>query len=339
VAIMVSAGWYPDPTHVHEHRYWDGNEWTEHVADGGASAIAPLAPGAAFPPPAVALGAAEPAVADMTDPAATPRRSSAKARRLVGGALVAVVLIVLAAVALRGVGGGTSHASGGGGSAKTATTTAAAASTKRTPATCTTDSTHTCAWTLCNPDGSPTTAPPKSSAGLVECASDFGDAPKIAHSATGAENDPLPLGASAPAPDDSSSAGWNVTVSSFTSVDKITDDMGSSCHADKGYEFVEITVHATWTGVGLGDISQGASEFGLDGNDQSSYVADNPPETSQDSGCTPDGFVVCPSNGLCNNDGGTSAGESVDGVVMFEIPNYVTPLTANLRDDIYWSVK
>jgi hypothetical protein len=58
---MVSAGWYPDPLHDHEHRYWDGNEWTEHVADGGASAIAPLAPGAALPPPGVALGAAEPA--------------------------------------------------------------------------------------------------------------------------------------------------------------------------------------------------------------------------------------------------------------------------------------
>jgi len=26
------AGWYPDPAGRHEHRYWDGARWTEHVA-------------------------------------------------------------------------------------------------------------------------------------------------------------------------------------------------------------------------------------------------------------------------------------------------------------------
>lgn len=29
------ANWYPDPTGRHEHRYWDGSVWTEHVSDHG----------------------------------------------------------------------------------------------------------------------------------------------------------------------------------------------------------------------------------------------------------------------------------------------------------------
>jgi hypothetical protein len=29
------AGWYPDPTHRYEQRYWDGTTWTDNVARGG----------------------------------------------------------------------------------------------------------------------------------------------------------------------------------------------------------------------------------------------------------------------------------------------------------------
>jgi len=29
------AAWYPDPSKRFELRYWDGTEWTEHVARGG----------------------------------------------------------------------------------------------------------------------------------------------------------------------------------------------------------------------------------------------------------------------------------------------------------------
>jgi len=29
------AAWYPDPSKRFELRYWDGAEWTEHVARGG----------------------------------------------------------------------------------------------------------------------------------------------------------------------------------------------------------------------------------------------------------------------------------------------------------------
>jgi Protein of unknown function (DUF2510) len=29
----VPAGWFPDPGRAHQLRYWDGQTWTEHVAD------------------------------------------------------------------------------------------------------------------------------------------------------------------------------------------------------------------------------------------------------------------------------------------------------------------
>ena len=42
------AGWYPDPTQRHEHRYYDGTEWTDHVSDQGVASTDPL--GAMTPP-------------------------------------------------------------------------------------------------------------------------------------------------------------------------------------------------------------------------------------------------------------------------------------------------
>ncbi len=36
------AAWHPDPTGRHEHRYWDGDRWTEHVADAGVATTDPL---------------------------------------------------------------------------------------------------------------------------------------------------------------------------------------------------------------------------------------------------------------------------------------------------------
>ena len=38
-APRAQAGWYPDPTGRHEHRYWDGNAWTLDVADDGVPGI------------------------------------------------------------------------------------------------------------------------------------------------------------------------------------------------------------------------------------------------------------------------------------------------------------
>jgi hypothetical protein len=40
--VSSPAAWHPDPTGRHEHRYWDGERWTEHVADAGVAAEDPL---------------------------------------------------------------------------------------------------------------------------------------------------------------------------------------------------------------------------------------------------------------------------------------------------------
>ena len=34
-SAAAPAAWYPDPSTRFELRYWDGTEWTEHVARGG----------------------------------------------------------------------------------------------------------------------------------------------------------------------------------------------------------------------------------------------------------------------------------------------------------------
>ncbi len=39
-----AAGWFPDPSGAHEHRYWDGQEWTEHVANAGVQSVDPPSP-------------------------------------------------------------------------------------------------------------------------------------------------------------------------------------------------------------------------------------------------------------------------------------------------------
>jgi hypothetical protein len=36
------AGWLPDPRGRHEFRYWDGTNWTDHVADSGLAGIDPV---------------------------------------------------------------------------------------------------------------------------------------------------------------------------------------------------------------------------------------------------------------------------------------------------------
>jgi hypothetical protein len=38
-AGAAPAGWYADPSGRHQMRYWDERQWTEHVGDGGATAV------------------------------------------------------------------------------------------------------------------------------------------------------------------------------------------------------------------------------------------------------------------------------------------------------------
>ena len=45
----MTQAWYPDPGGRHQFRYWDGQVWTDHVADNGMASVDPL------PPPASQL--------------------------------------------------------------------------------------------------------------------------------------------------------------------------------------------------------------------------------------------------------------------------------------------
>lgn len=40
-SVVVPAGWYPDPTGRHQHRYWQGATWTELVSDAGCTSNDP----------------------------------------------------------------------------------------------------------------------------------------------------------------------------------------------------------------------------------------------------------------------------------------------------------
>jgi hypothetical protein len=39
-----APGWQADPTGRHDHRYWDGSSWTDHVSDAGLASTDPYAP-------------------------------------------------------------------------------------------------------------------------------------------------------------------------------------------------------------------------------------------------------------------------------------------------------
>jgi hypothetical protein len=64
----TSPGWHPDPSGKHDHRYWDGAQWTENVANAGVARIDSFEPAAPEAPtveePAETFAAEEPAAAD-----------------------------------------------------------------------------------------------------------------------------------------------------------------------------------------------------------------------------------------------------------------------------------
>ena len=43
------ADWYPDPAGRHQHRYWDGTTWSEHVSDHGRQSVDPITVSAPLP--------------------------------------------------------------------------------------------------------------------------------------------------------------------------------------------------------------------------------------------------------------------------------------------------
>ncbi len=116
--MRFPPAWYPDPTGRHDHRWWDGAEWTAHVADAGRASTDPL-PDA--PAGVARAGTASDAGTDVPTAPATgaatgqaPRIAVAAlvvgvAAGLLGwipflGVAVAVAAVVLALVARRRTG-------------------------------------------------------------------------------------------------------------------------------------------------------------------------------------------------------------------------------------------
>lgn len=92
--VSSPAAWHPDPTGRHEHRYWDGDRWTEHVADQGVATTDPLdgptsgSAGASADQPAmppIESDPGSPASSGPSDPAAPQAQPFASAGGSVGG--------------------------------------------------------------------------------------------------------------------------------------------------------------------------------------------------------------------------------------------------------------
>lgn len=91
--MSTSAGWYPDPRDEHEHRWWDGARWTEHVATSGRTSRAPVTPSGTSggsPSP----GAAPPRVG--TSPPPPPARPPGRPTRTNGKAVASLVVGLVA---------------------------------------------------------------------------------------------------------------------------------------------------------------------------------------------------------------------------------------------------
>jgi len=63
------AHWAADPSGRHEHRYWDGTRWTDHVADQGRTSVDPIA---ADPTSSAAATAAADDQSSVAQPSAAP---------------------------------------------------------------------------------------------------------------------------------------------------------------------------------------------------------------------------------------------------------------------------
>ena len=80
-----TANWHPDPTGRHEHRYWDGSEWTEHVSDAGVVATDVLATTTSAESAAEVPAEPEP---QRADPPATARPALPLTAKSIGGTVI-----------------------------------------------------------------------------------------------------------------------------------------------------------------------------------------------------------------------------------------------------------
>jgi hypothetical protein len=91
--MTFPPAWYPDPTGTHDHRWWDGIEWTAHVADGGVASLDEVADALARPP--AALPAADPSATPGGGADATGVMGADARRDRVGTASLVLGLVAL----------------------------------------------------------------------------------------------------------------------------------------------------------------------------------------------------------------------------------------------------
>ena len=71
---MTPPGWYPDPSRRHDVRYWDGNQWSSQIADGGLEGTDSDLSSAASPGGDASPGPAGMPTAGLPEPAPASRR-------------------------------------------------------------------------------------------------------------------------------------------------------------------------------------------------------------------------------------------------------------------------
>ena len=77
----TAAAWFPDPSGMHQYRYWDGTLWTDHVADDGAQSLDPLRSLAELAAEKVAEKDAERSLKDAERDAARAAKTAARVER------------------------------------------------------------------------------------------------------------------------------------------------------------------------------------------------------------------------------------------------------------------
>jgi Protein of unknown function (DUF2510) len=113
--MITEPAWLADPTGRHQTRYWNGRDWTEHVADDGVAGVDPLT----MPPPPAAtvpFPAPAPFVAPTPRESPSPQQSGAR-KWLVIAIPVVVIASIIAVVVVRDSStssGGVGASSGGG---------------------------------------------------------------------------------------------------------------------------------------------------------------------------------------------------------------------------------
>ena len=81
---MSNPAWESDPTTRHEYRWWDGDKWTEHVADNGVQSLDPLTGAENLKPPTIRSIQPAPSSSDQGTPASQqPQELASRLSRFV----------------------------------------------------------------------------------------------------------------------------------------------------------------------------------------------------------------------------------------------------------------